>query len=869
MKQKFYTLAFVALAFFFMIHTSSGQQRFFFDVSSEAKSDLIKSQSIENLRKFSVHSLNIESLSDYLLAAPLENLTKKTNGLELEIPLPNGETELFQIYESPVLAPQIAAQHPEIKTFAGKGIQHNGYKIRFSITPDGFSAIIIGVNSDAILFEKVRSTSKKNLYKSYFSSDAIMPKDRKARAGSSSRCSTISPKQSSFGKISGNNTDNNFVTNFSNGTELKHFKLAIAATAEFTASHGGSKAAALGVIAGYVNEINAIYQSELGITFTLVSGTNVIYTDAGTDPYTATDQGKMLDENQANLDNVIGSANYDIGHVFGDGGASSGGGVAVSPSACISETKAQGASDLGNEADFAHVFNLQVITHEMGHQFSMSHSYNSNIPVCTTRELTTSVEPGAGATLMSYGFTCDGDDYSNELNGTGQRIGPFLNFHVTSLTQAINYINTSATCYTKPVTGTNIIPVITLPVTSYTIPKSTPFSLTATASDGNNDPLTYSWEGTNVSKIANNVDLTPQILGSDTSAPFFRSYPPIATGTRTYPLLSAILNGSNKAKGDKLPSITTITTHTLSVRDNNGGVASKDVIVNIADSGPFLITNDPTGNHTGASTMTIEWSVNGTTAAPVNCTFVDVLLSTDGGLTFPMVLASDVTNSGSADVTLPNINSSKARIKVAPSISNPNIFFDISNQDFVIVSSTVPVTLLTFEARAKEKNNVVLTWETSQEINTAGFDVEISSNGQQFTKSGFVNGHGNSSISQKYQYSVNDLAAGIYFFRLKVIDNNGQYNYSQVVKQTISANSLSAFIYPNPTTQNFKINAGNFSDKSFSIKIVDQIGKVVLSFPNQKYDAGRQFNTSGIPAGVYHVILTGNDFNETLKLIKL
>ena len=185
------------------------------------------------------------------------------------------------------------------------------------------------------------------------------------------------------------------------------------------------------------------------------------------------------------------------------------------------------------------------------------------------------------------------------------------------------------------------------------------------------------------------------------------------------------------------------------------------------------------------------------------------------------------------------------------------------------IQRAVPVTLVAFDAHLKEKNNVLLTWATSQEINTAGFDVEMSTDGQQFNKLSFVNGHGNSSLTQQYQFPVDNLAAGTYFFRLKIIDINGQFSYSNVQKLTISASNHSASIYPNPTNNYFKLNPGQYTDKVFSIKIIDLVGKVVLSYPAKKYAAGFEVNAAGIPNGVYHVIIMGNDFSETLKLVKL
>lgn len=868
MKLKIYPFLFVIGLLAFTAKTTHAQKGFFSRINPSANPELRRSADTMHLRAYVAYYINEAGLKQHLSVAPPEFSGKNISGVALEIPLPNGQVEVFNLFESSVLSPEIAQQYPDIKTFAGKGQQHPGYKIRFSLTSEGFSAIILGVDGDVVVFEKMNNTGQSDIYRSYFSRDAIAPQNLK-NSSPKSRCNTVSNPPQDLKEVD-KKLSPATAAKFSNGNDLKQYRLAIAATGEFTAAKGG-QAAAFSAIAAYVNELNAVFESELSVRFTLVSGSNLVYTNAGTDPYTADDQGVMLDENQANLDAVIGNGGYDIGHVLGWGGAGSGGGVAVRPSLCNNAWKGMGASDVGDEQDYAHVFTVQLIAHEIGHQFGMSHTYNSNIPVCTTRAFETSVEPGSGATIMSYGFTCGSDDYSDEYDGDNKKIGPFLNFHVASLTQALDHM-ASTTCFTTLSNG-NTAPVIATPTTfSYIIPKSTPFVLTGSATDADGEPVTYSWEGTNISDIPDKNNVTPAILDDETHAPFFRSYVPVAGGTRTFPLLSAILNGSNKAKGDKLPAVPVTTTHTLTVRDNAGGVSTEDFTVTIDNAGPFLVTNDPSGV-VSASTLNVQWSVNGTAAAPVNCTLVDVLLSSDGGLTFPTVLASAVPNSGSATVNLPNINTAQARIKVAASTSTasgntPNIFFDISNQDFTI-SSTLPVSLLTFEARVKDKNDVLLTWKTAMEINNAGFDVEISQNGQQFTKLGFVASLGNSSSIQQYQYLASDLANGTYFFRLKQVDIDGKFTYSKVLQIVIKDVQQAAIIYPNPANKSIRIDPGQYTDKVFSIHIVDQVGKTIMILPAQKYTPGFEINTSGLSKGIYHIVLTGSHFIETLKLVKL
>lgn len=670
-------------------------------------------------------------------------------------------------------------------------------------------------------------------------------------------------------------------TEISNGGTLKTFKLAMAADAEFTANNGETKAAAYAKVVYYVNNMNTVYKNELSVSFTLVSNDNLVYTDVGTDPYDNNDQSTMLTQNQTNLDNVIGNTNYDVGHVLGYVGGS-GGGIAVTPSVCDATYKAQGTSGVG-DGSFPQVFNFQLINHEVGHQFGMSHSYNSNVPVCTTRNYPTSIEPGAGTTIMSYGFTCDNTDPGQGLVGDDNYenppYNPFLNFHIVSIQEALTYIGT-LTCFSSANTG-NSIPTINSMPTTYTIPKSTPFVLNGKAVDANtSDDLSYSWEGTNISNESNDNNLTATTISETDKPPFFRSYEPILTtgntqpGLRYYPRLSAILDGTNYAKGDKLPSIAINTTHTLTVRDNKGGIVSKDVTVTIDGSGPFLISNDPTGTKNGYSHLTVTWSVNGTNAAPVNCTLVNIMLSRDGGLTFPDTLKKATSNDGTEDIQFPNINTSKARIKVAASNSTgsgntPNIFFDISNSDFTINTIPTPVIWLAFGAQVKEGNDVNLTWKTANEINNTGFDIEMSEDAVNFHNMGFEAAHRNEAQIQKYTFDINNLNDGIYSFRLKQINKDASSNYSKIISVLIKNSQNKAFVYPNPTTDIIRINPGTLTGKTFNIRFINAQGDEVLSLPAKFYNSIFEISTSQLPSGIYQIILSDNTTQEKLKMIKI
>lgn len=851
------------------------QKGFFVETKINAAA---RAREMATVSQFSVHRIHSTGLKKYLAPAQPEFPRKLAGGIPLEVPLPNGTVEVFELFESSILAPAVAKKHPEIKTYSGKGKQHPNYSLRINFTSSGFSAIILGVENDAVYFEKFDKNSPDSLYQSYFARDAVSPENGKLK-NANNRCGALDVE---LPQTSGQNGASQRVNaGLSTGGTLRTFKLAMAATAEFTAHKGGTQISAFNALTNYVNNLNAVYQKELSVAFLLVSDETLVYTDAATDPYNNDDQDAMLTQNQQNLDAALGNTGYDIGHALGYAG-SSGGGLAASPSVCVSSEKAQGVSGVG-DGSYAEVFDFQLVAHEVGHQFGMSHSYNSNVPVCTTRSFGTSVEPGAGTTIMSYGYTCSNSDPGQGLVGNDDYeapYAPFLNFHAVSLDQTNTYIAT-LDCFAETATG-NAVPVITAMQTAYVIPKSTPFVLEALATDSDAaNVLSYSWEGTNVSSESDKAMLTASTISDDTKPPFFRSYPPVESnasstpGKRYYPRLSAVLDGSNYAKGDKLPSIGIATTHTLTVRDNLGGVVSEKVTVDIdGNSGPFLVTNDPSGTKKGNNALTVEWSVNGTTAAPVNCTLVDISVSLDGGNTFPLTLASGVPNSGSAAITLPDTSTTEARIKVAASTStvdgnSPNIFFDISNQNFTIEKSSMPVRLISFDVSAKESGTALLSWKTADEVNNAGFEIEMGYHPGDFVKVGFVGENGGNTINN-YQYSIDGLVAGRYYFRLKQIDHDGTYAYSKIQALLITGKSGEvAAIYPNPARDKISINASFFQKSTPVFTLFDSNGNIALTSVGTITGSRCEIDISKLAPGLYTVTTSTGSNPSPLRFFKL
>ncbi len=679
--------------------TLSRAQTTFFEPLSSAQAR-VAIPVLPGLRSFTPYRLKTAELRSYLRKAPLE-FQRAGTPLPMAIPLPDGTTETFALYESPVLAPAVAAKHPDIKTYTGKGTAHPAYTIRLSFTSSGFDAIILGVSNDAVYYTKTSANPADQLYATYFARDA--KKEATAQPFGSvgtGKCGTTTP---AVDVKSGDNGARLRAVENNTGTTLRTFRLALAATKEFTKAKGnGDVNAAFNAIVGYVNRMNAVYRRELSVAFTLVSGTNTIFTETADLGYNNSSTSQLSSRNQVVIDSIIKDANYDVGHVVGattSNGASAGG-IAASPSACQTGSKASGSTVMGDISIFPAVFDDQTLSHEIGHQFGMSHTFNSTVPVCTTREAKTSVEPGAGTTIMSYGYTCENkdqskgtvgdDDYESNFLDASKPVGylPILNFHTVSYEQAAKYISTLS-CFTSTALD-NQVPTITKFPTNVTIPKSTPFALTGEATDANTaDVLSYSWEGTDVGQE------TPDgtTLANTAKPPFFRSYAPTNTGTRLFPRLSAILDGTNYAKGDKLPSVGVATNLRMTVRDNAGGVTYQLVTVTVdGNSGPFLETTNLSGSYPGGSSQTITWSVNNTDMAPVNCATVDILLSTDGGQTFPTTLLTGTPNDGTEPVTLPSVLTDKARIKI---VSSTGVFFDISNANFTITAPAPPIVKIT------------------------------------------------------------------------------------------------------------------------------------------------------------------------------
>ncbi len=839
-------LAILLLSFSLFSSFSSAQfnpQNYWSDIN-ESQIELLRQRDIIP-KAYRTVSLNVEQMKNLLQTAPLEfTINPVGKDVIMELPYPDGTMQRFIIFDSPIMEPELAAKYPDIKTYSGFGVDDKYATIRFDLTPLGFHAMVLSPNG-AVFIDPYTIGDIHN-YISYYKRDYV-------KFNSDFECELLyeENKLNELEYLKGNN----ILT--PTGPQLRTYRLANAATGEYTTYHGGTVALGLAAVVTTINRVDGIYEREVAVRMVLIANNDlIIYTNASTDPYTNNNGSTMLGQNISNLSSVIGNANFDIGHVFSTGG----GGVAYLGCVCTS-SKAGGVT--GSPAPVGDPYDVDYVAHEMGHQFGANHTFNGTAGSCSggNRNASTAYEPGSASTIMGYAGIC----YPQDLQAHSD---PY--FHTISFDEIVSYTNFGNGNGCAVVTSTgNLAPVITMPVGGFYIPKSTPFAITGSATDPNGDALTYCWE---------EFDLGPAGAPNSPSgnAPIFRSWNPTNSPTRIFPRLQNLLNNTTVI-GELLPTYARTLTFRLTVRDSKmggGGVDRAQFQFSVdGNSGPFLVTSPNTNvSWSALSTQTVTWNVANTNVSPVNCANVNILLSTDGGNTWPVVLAANTPNDGSEDVVIPDNQVTTARIKVEAA---GNIFFDISNVNFTI-SQPIPVELTMFTAERLEAG-VLLSWETATETNNSGFEVERSRDSENFASIGFVPGKGTTTQKSNYNFIDTDIEIGSYYYRLKQVDFDGTYKYYNVV--TVDAGLPKDFLvmqnYPNPFNPVTSIKFQLPVDSKVKVEIFNTLGEKIAELLNNQLSAGFQevsFDGANQASGIFYYVVTasgidGSDFRSVKKMI--
>lgn len=691
------------LVFFLVSSIATAQKTYWTKSKLESTSRITTSK---NLKKDQYHifSLDMNVLKAELSSAPLRSDTSSRSNVIVSFPDQDGKLERFRVVEAPLLAPEIAEKHPNIKTYLGFGIDSPGARVRFSVTPQGVQTMTTYLDKPNVFTAPTAKNSSN--YITYNRGTRI-------ESVKDFECSTESGE---FVPVK----DRSSLTNRdANDQILRTFRIAISTNGEYTNfwddgnnANGDAQDDAFAQLVATLNRNNEVFEVDMAVTFTLVSGTELVFPNAATDPYS----GSLNSQLQSTLTSTVGEANYDIGHLFAFGGKN--GNAGCIGCVCVDNQKGSGFSqhdftDNDGGPYMTDFFDIDYVPHEIGHQMGANHTWSFN-----SEGTGVNSEPGSGTTIMGYAGITGSNDVQDHSD-------PYFHYH--SIDQVLNNLETR-TCWTSTAITNN--PPVANAGNDYTIPQGTAFVLRGAATDADgSDVLTYTWE-----QIDDGVTTSGNFGPTKTTGAVWRSRPPSTNPNRYMPIMSRVASGQltesspsetvDNTSWETVSTVSRTLNFALIVRDRSeangtGQFPQSDfdlmTVTVDGNTGPFTVTtpNSPVEWDAG-TTQTITWLVAGTDGGAVNTPTVNIRLSTDGGLTFPFLLASNVPNDGSHDISVPVTgggDTSTARIMVE---GNNNIFFAVNSSNFSIKETEFVISAANNTATVCAPDNAVynLTYNT-------------------------------------------------------------------------------------------------------------------------------------------------------------
>ncbi|OCA75471.1 reprolysin-like metallopeptidase [Chryseobacterium arthrosphaerae] len=605
------------------------------------------------------YKLDLDLLRSQLSGA--QEMGKNAKPVVISIPTLSGKIEKFNVYSFPVVVKSLADRY-QLGSYVGASIDDPSRTVRFSVSPRGFNSMIMQDGQYEFIDPQ---DSGKTVY-------GVHPKT--IQTGSKSFVCTTNESPAAVKAIDKmlekGKSFTNQVNDFSKMSDKKYrtMRLAMSVTAEYAIYHGGNLQGAVDAISTTMTRVNGVFEKDFALHLNVQDLPGLIFFDPATDPYSdAADMDNWNVELQQTLTNTpgVGNGAYDIGHLFG---ASGGGGnagcigcVCINPTSATDTAKGSGFTSPANGQPEGDAFDIDYVAHEMGHQLGANHTFSHGLESSGVN-----VEPGSGSTIMGYaGIT--GANTDVQANSDAY-------FHTVSIRQVQTNL-LEKTCDIETPVNNNPPVIAALP--TYSIPKATAFVLTASATDPENDPMTYTWEQVNNA----NLVINKSNLGKTSSGASFRSIAPSTSPSRYFPKFSSVLNGVLDNGSNTWESVSMVprtTKFAVTVRDNNSVVSQQQTqyaeqTIIVKDDGPFRLA----AQFADVNTPTpIQWIVANTNAAPYNVTNVKIDYTTDGGNTWN-VLAASTPNDGSENFTFPASLSGQT-IKVRVSAIG-NVFYTLGN----------------------------------------------------------------------------------------------------------------------------------------------------------------------------------------------
>jgi len=658
-----------------------------------------------NENKYQVFSLDLDKLKAQLDGVPSRNNISSSSMAEIYFPDNNGGMERFQVSETSTLAPEIALKYPNIKTYIGFSLDNPGTRIRFSITPQGLKTMSTYPDKPT-LFTVPLNKGNVSQYITY---------DRNVRIDSKEDFECLTENEYvPMKEITSFNRD-------ANDQILRTLRIAISTTGEYTNfwddgdnTNGDAQEDALAALVSTLNRTNEVFEVDMAVSFQLVSGTEIIYPTASTDPYSSSSPNGQL---QSTLTSEVGESNYDIGHLFDYG--SNNGNAGCIGCVCVDGQKGSGFSshqftdnDGGPYMD--DFFDIDYVPHEIGHQMGGNHTFSMR-----SEGTGVNYEPGSGTTIMGYAGITGADDVQDHSD-------PY--FHYGTINQVLNNLE-NKTCWTSTVITNN--PPVANAGSDYTIPQGTAFKLVGSATDlDERDVLTYSWE-----QVDDGITTRSTFGPTKTSGAVWRSRPPSTNPTRYMPVKSRVLSGEltetnpgvtvDNTSWETVSTVARSLDFALTVRDRSetngtGQFPQSDfdfmTVTVDGNSGPFAVISQ-TANETWnvGESQTVTWDVAGTASGIVNTPTVNIYLSTDGGLTFPFLAANNVANDGSHTFSVPPTNGDSNQLRIMVE-GNDNIFYAVNSTNLSLQQSEFVITIEEPSVAVCSPNDVIynFTYNTFQ-----------------------------------------------------------------------------------------------------------------------------------------------------------
>lgn len=679
-----------------------------------ADTDVLNISASSLTRQSSIQVAKLETPKLLEALGGIRTNSRQKDNMYVYFPNEQSILEPFVLEEVPIFDFKNIAKYPKIKAYRGKSKEREGVSLRITVTPLGISGTM-RTPSGFLYLQPHNKGSDQYLF--YQRTNTLDLSEKVMFC--STKSANIKPKVERKTVVQYPNT-------YRQEGVLKTYRIAIAATAEYTeywgdddASNGNNSTDAFAAVVNTVNRINEIMEIDFGVRLLIVSDVNLIYNNSLTDPFDV--EQDLNNQIQSTLTSLMGESNYDIGHLFHrgipNGDAGSVGNV------CRNNQKGRAFSTHSFTATngstgvfLTDYFDIDYVAHEIGHQFGANHTYAHD-----TENSQVNSEPGSGSTIMSYAGIVPDQNIQRHSD-------PYFHYH--SIQQVNQYIDNYACQVSLPTTNT---PPTINAGTDITIPQGTPYVLEAEAIDADNDLLSYCWEQLDHG-LMRATDFGPNALFGSIN----RSLPPSTSPSRMIPNLSAVLQGDLIERyphlGSSWETVSTVG-RTLrwgvTVRDRNsetlngaGFTAQDEKIITVdSNSGPFQVlsqNNTSDSKWLSGSNQLIEWEVARTDQSPINTQTVSIYLSIDGGQTFSICLLQNTPNDGNAWVEVPGeAASTQARIKIVP---DNNIYFAINTTDFTVATRTYA---LPFEEIEKESCATLTTSYTIELNNYVGTDAAV------------------------------------------------------------------------------------------------------------------------------------------------